>query len=458
VTPPTGGEGGGRRTRDPLGAPARIPGPSCGHGRQRGAALHTKRKVSAVQSPWVDDFGEEIVHYVRDVRLRTRYRPASRGALLRTRRSTTRCRRDQLGGHQLWEPPGGGIAGGRRRDGASRVARGDGPSGTRLSTPSRRSSRRDASGGVGRHRQWFFLGRIPAATDLAPADLTAVERHEFSAGRGSGPTCSRRSRTRSSPTCCPGPARGGSARNSHRHGTCSARHACCAHWAAGALTAHTQACPLGAATLPSPGVQPCLLAEVTSWSRRGCVPVCLYAVLTNVSTRTGQYEARRTLGRRRRCSPSTRRTTTALCSRCCTPGAGSRAISPAEPTDPSHRLGPRRGLIEGRPGRRDRHPLRHPTGQARHAAVDRPPRTRSSGSTCRRTTTSTAPCSTTSAPSWPGTGSRWRTYRRDAVDLVVELTAALLATAERPVLGIGIGSQCRRHRRRRAECPQPRLA
>ena len=28
----------------------------------------------------------------------------------------------------------------------------------------------------------------------------------------------------------------------------------------------------------------------------------------------------------------------------------------------------------------------------------------------------------------------------DAVDLVVELTAALLATAERPVLGIGIGS------------------
>jgi 8-oxo-dGTP pyrophosphatase MutT (NUDIX family)/GNAT superfamily N-acetyltransferase len=132
----------------------------------------------------VDDFGEEIVHYVRDVPSPDPvYRPAARVLCFEPGgRLLLMHWRDQLDGHQLWEPPGGGIEAGETPY-ETVLREWHEETGLRAPDidPEPTIVGRDAYWGGGRlvTDEWFFLGRIAAATDLAPAGLTAGERHEF---------------------------------------------------------------------------------------------------------------------------------------------------------------------------------------------------------------------------------------------------------------------------------------
>ncbi|MBA3310597.1 MAG: GNAT family N-acetyltransferase [Nocardioidaceae bacterium] len=127
-----------------------------------------------------DDNGEEIVHFVRELPVPApHYRPAARLLCLDDRERLLLLHwRDPLDGHQLWEPPGGGIEGGETADDAvrrewdeetgmavpemnsepTRVARDVWWNGTRIVTD-----------------EYFFLGRRRAGDTSVPTDLPEAD-------------------------------------------------------------------------------------------------------------------------------------------------------------------------------------------------------------------------------------------------------------------------------------------
>lgn len=132
----------------------------------------------------VDDFEEEIVHYVRDVPAPDPvYRPAARVLCFEPEgRLLLMHWRDQLDGHQLWEPPGGGIEPGETQyDAVLREWHEETGLPPPEIDPEPTRVGRDAYWGGGRlvTDEWFFIGRTPAAADLVPADLTVGERQEL---------------------------------------------------------------------------------------------------------------------------------------------------------------------------------------------------------------------------------------------------------------------------------------
>jgi 8-oxo-dGTP pyrophosphatase MutT (NUDIX family) len=135
----------------------------------------------------VDDFGEKIVHYIRELPVaETAYRPAARLLCIDADERVLLMRWwDPVDGYVLWEPPGGGIEAGE--DAAAAVLR-EWREETGLPAPEIVAGptlvARDAFWGGGRlvTDEWFFLGRqnrlADPARDASPA-LTDKEQIEL---------------------------------------------------------------------------------------------------------------------------------------------------------------------------------------------------------------------------------------------------------------------------------------
>jgi 8-oxo-dGTP pyrophosphatase MutT (NUDIX family)/GNAT superfamily N-acetyltransferase len=132
----------------------------------------------------IDDFGEPIVHFTRDLpTVETAYRPAARMLCLdRDDRVLLMHWWDPIDGYVLWEPPGGGLEPGE--DPAEAAVR-EWHEETGLPAPAIVAGpthvARDQLWGGGRvvSDEWFFLGRLDDGGQLAPAALTDKERAEL---------------------------------------------------------------------------------------------------------------------------------------------------------------------------------------------------------------------------------------------------------------------------------------
>ena len=135
----------------------------------------------------VDDFGEPIVHLIREIPvLEPGYRPAARLLCLDPDSTEDRVLLmrwwDPVDGYVLWEPPGGGIEEGE--DPAETVLR-EWAEETGLPAPQILAGpahvARDAFWGGGRlvTDEWFFLGRLTGRHDAEPAALTDKEQIEL---------------------------------------------------------------------------------------------------------------------------------------------------------------------------------------------------------------------------------------------------------------------------------------
>jgi 8-oxo-dGTP pyrophosphatase MutT (NUDIX family)/GNAT superfamily N-acetyltransferase len=128
----------------------------------------------------VDLNGEPIVHLVRELPVALPvYRPAARMLCLTPdKRVLLMHWRDPVDGHQLWEPPGGGIEPGE--DPLTAVLR-EWDEETGLPRPTMTGEptqvSRDAfwMGGRVIADEWFYLGHVEAATELVPTALTKGE-------------------------------------------------------------------------------------------------------------------------------------------------------------------------------------------------------------------------------------------------------------------------------------------
>jgi len=135
----------------------------------------------------IDDFGEPIVHLIREVPVvEPAYRPAARLLCLAADPAEDRVLLmrwwDPADGYVLWEPPGGGIEDGE--DPAQAALR-EWAEETGLPAPvivaGPAHVARDAFWGGGRlvTDEWFFLGRLSERVDAVPAALTEKEQIEL---------------------------------------------------------------------------------------------------------------------------------------------------------------------------------------------------------------------------------------------------------------------------------------
>lgn len=132
----------------------------------------------------LDDHGEAIVNYLRELpRLEVKSRPAARMVCLDDRgRVLLMHWRDPVDGHQLWEPPGGGVkAGESARDAVVREWREE----TGLASPKFDEATTTVSrdtiwqGGRWVSDEHFFLGRWGVASEVQPADFTPAETASY---------------------------------------------------------------------------------------------------------------------------------------------------------------------------------------------------------------------------------------------------------------------------------------
>jgi 8-oxo-dGTP pyrophosphatase MutT (NUDIX family)/GNAT superfamily N-acetyltransferase len=152
------------------------------HATNHGALrLYDKCGFSLTGRTSDDPNGEPIVHLVRELPTTMPiYRPAARLLCLTPdNRVLLMHWRDPVDGHQLWEPPGGGIEPGE--DPLAAVLR-EWEEETGLPAPelAREPTQvsRDAfwMGGRVIADEWFYLGRVGAAVDLVPTALTDGEQ------------------------------------------------------------------------------------------------------------------------------------------------------------------------------------------------------------------------------------------------------------------------------------------
>jgi 8-oxo-dGTP pyrophosphatase MutT (NUDIX family)/GNAT superfamily N-acetyltransferase len=132
----------------------------------------------------IDDFGEQIVHLMREVPVApTAYRPAARMLCVDAADNVLLMHWwDPVDGYVLWEPPGGGIEPGE--DPGQTVLR-EWHEETGLPLPDLvvgpTQVARDVFWGGGRvvSDEWFFLGRLDEQVEPAPAALTDQEQQEL---------------------------------------------------------------------------------------------------------------------------------------------------------------------------------------------------------------------------------------------------------------------------------------
>jgi 8-oxo-dGTP pyrophosphatase MutT (NUDIX family)/GNAT superfamily N-acetyltransferase len=132
----------------------------------------------------LDDFGEQIVHLIRQVPVAPiAYRPAARMLCLDADEHVLLMHWwDPRDGYVLWEPPGGGIEPGEDPD--ATVLR-EWHEETGLPLPEILAGpthvARDAYWGGGRvvSDEWFYLGRLSGQVRPAPAALTDQEQQEL---------------------------------------------------------------------------------------------------------------------------------------------------------------------------------------------------------------------------------------------------------------------------------------
>jgi 8-oxo-dGTP pyrophosphatase MutT (NUDIX family) len=129
----------------------------------------------------LDEYGEPHVHFLRELPVAEPVNRVAARLLCRDEEGRVLLMhwRDTTDGHQVWEPPGGGVE--SDEDPLDAVRR-EWYEETGLPIPDLRTEptivSRDTFWGGGRlvADEYFFLGRITGPSDLAPAALTAGER------------------------------------------------------------------------------------------------------------------------------------------------------------------------------------------------------------------------------------------------------------------------------------------